>query len=64
MTISTLSSSYGNAQDVPAEDSDRHGSIEPGSEKAANAVERSGIPILEVKNLCHRYPHLDANTLV
>ncbi|AKB33981.1 ATPase component NikO of energizing module of nickel ECF transporter [Methanosarcina siciliae HI350] len=32
-------------------------------EKAANAVERSGTPILEVKNLYHRYPHLDTNTL-
>ncbi len=32
-------------------------------EKADRASERSGIPILEVKDLCHRYPHLDSNAL-
>ena len=32
-------------------------------EKADRVSERSGIPILEVKDLCHRYPHLDSNAL-
>ena len=34
-----------------------------GHEKTNLVAERSGIPILEVKNLCHRYPHLDSNAL-
>ena len=34
-----------------------------GSERANRVSERSGIPILEVKDLCHRYPHLDSNAL-
>ena len=36
---------------------------ETSPEKADRASERSGIPILEVKDLCHRYPHLDSNAL-
>lgn len=32
-------------------------------EKADRPSEKSGIPILEVKDLCHRYPHLDSNAL-
>lgn len=31
--------------------------------KADNPSERIGTPILEVKDLCHRYPHLEANAL-
>ena len=34
-----------------------------GSENANRVSERSGVPILEVKDLCHRYPHLDSNAL-
>jgi len=34
-----------------------------GIEKENRVVERSGTPILEVKDLCHRYPHLDSNAL-
>ncbi len=34
-----------------------------GSEKSGQASERNGIPVLEVRDLCHRYPHLDSNTL-
>jgi len=33
------------------------------SEKPGKASERNGIPVLEVRDLCHRYPHLDSNTL-
>lgn len=32
-------------------------------EKAGTSSERTGAPILEVKDLCHRYPHLEANAL-
>lgn len=32
-------------------------------EKADNTSERIGTPILEVRDLCHRYPHLEANAL-
>lgn len=32
-------------------------------EKADNPSERIGTPILEVRDLCHRYPHLEANAL-
>jgi len=32
-------------------------------EKADRVSERNGIPILEVKDLCYRYPHLDSNAL-
>ncbi len=31
--------------------------------KADNSNERTGIPVLEVKDLCHRYPHLESNAL-
>jgi len=31
--------------------------------KAGNASERTDTPILEVRDLCHRYPHLEANAL-
>jgi cobalt/nickel transport system ATP-binding protein len=34
-----------------------------GSEKSGQASERNGVPVLEVRDLCHRYPHLDSNTL-
>ena len=30
---------------------------------AGNAFERADTPILEVRDLCHRYPHLEANAL-
>lgn len=33
------------------------------SEKSGKASERNDIPVLEVRDLCHRYPHLDSNTL-
>lgn len=33
------------------------------SEKSGQTSERNGIPVLEVRDLCHRYPHLDSNTL-
>jgi len=33
------------------------------SEKADNASERTGTPILEVRDLCHRYSHLESNAL-
>ena len=41
----------------------RSRNTEIGHEKADRVAERSSIPILEVKNLCHRYPHLDSNAL-
>jgi cobalt/nickel transport system ATP-binding protein len=41
----------------------RSHNMEIGHEKANRVAERSSIPILEVKNLCHRYPHLDSNAL-
>jgi cobalt/nickel transport system ATP-binding protein len=41
----------------------RSRNTEIGHEKANRVAERSSIPILEVKNLCHRYPHLDSNAL-
>ncbi|WP_440947041.1 energy-coupling factor ABC transporter ATP-binding protein [Methanosarcina sp. T3] len=31
--------------------------------KASNASERTDAPLLEVRDLCHRYPHLEANAL-
>ena len=31
--------------------------------KADNTFERIGTPILEVRDLCHRYPHLESNAL-
>src|SRR5512136_257387 len=34
-----------------------------GSEKSGLTSERSGVPVLEVRDLCHRYPHLDSNAL-
>lgn len=34
-----------------------------GSEKSGQASERSIVPILETRDLCHRYPHLDSNAL-
>jgi cobalt/nickel transport system ATP-binding protein len=34
-----------------------------GYEKPGQASERSGVPVLEVRDLCHRYPHLDSNAL-
>jgi cobalt/nickel transport system ATP-binding protein len=41
----------------------RSRNTDAGHEKTNLVAERSGIPILEVKNLCHRYPHLDSNAL-
>jgi cobalt/nickel transport system ATP-binding protein len=41
----------------------RSRNTDTGHEKTNRIAERSGIPILEVKNLCHRYPHLDSNAL-
>jgi cobalt/nickel transport system ATP-binding protein len=32
-------------------------------EKAGSPGERNGTPVIEVKDLCHRYPHLEANAL-
>ncbi|AKB17240.1 MULTISPECIES: energy-coupling factor ABC transporter ATP-binding protein [unclassified Methanosarcina] len=32
-------------------------------EKAGNSSKITGTPILEVRDLCHRYPHLETNTL-
>jgi cobalt/nickel transport system ATP-binding protein len=37
--------------------------FETGSEKSGLTSERSGVPVLEVRDLCHRYPHLDSNAL-
>ncbi|WP_410507847.1 ATP-binding cassette domain-containing protein [Methanosarcina hadiensis] len=34
-----------------------------GPEKAGSPEERNGTPVIEVKDLCHRYPHLEANAL-
>jgi cobalt/nickel transport system ATP-binding protein len=34
-----------------------------GYEKSGQVSERSGVPVLEVRDLCHRYPHLDSNAL-
>lgn len=34
-----------------------------GPEKSGPISERSGVPVLEVRDLCHRYPHLDSNAL-
>lgn len=34
-----------------------------GYEKPGQASERNGVPVLEVRDLCHRYPHLDSNAL-
>ncbi len=34
-----------------------------GLERATRVSEKSGIPILEAKDLCHRYPHLNSNAL-
>ncbi|RXA19007.1 ATP-binding cassette domain-containing protein [Methanosarcina sp. MSH10X1] len=34
-----------------------------GSEKPGNSSERNIVPILEAKDLCHRYPHLESNAL-
>jgi len=34
-----------------------------GSEKSGKFPERNGVPVLEVRDLCHRYSHLDSNTL-
>lgn len=36
---------------------------EVGSKRADRASEKSGTPILEVKDLCYRYSHLDSNAL-
>ena len=36
---------------------------EASPEKADKASEISGTPILEVRDLCHRYPHLESNAL-
>lgn len=32
-------------------------------EKAGSPGERTGTPVIEVKDLCHKYPHLEANAL-
>ncbi len=34
-----------------------------GPEKSGSISERSEVPVLEVRELCHRYPHLDSNAL-
>ncbi|MDW5552314.1 ATP-binding cassette domain-containing protein [Methanosarcina sp.] len=48
----------------PKESTDKTSQISgTGSEKSGKAFERSGIPVLEVRDLCHRYPHLDSNAL-
>lgn len=41
----------------------RYLKTEASLKKADRASERSGIPILEVRDLCHRYPHLESNAL-
>jgi cobalt/nickel transport system ATP-binding protein len=52
------------AAGTPKEIADRRNLKTKGSpEKADRAYERSDTPILEVKDLCHRYPHLDSNAL-
>lgn len=52
------------AAGTPKETADSRNLKTKGSpEKADRAYERSDIPILEVKDLCHRYPHLDSNAL-
>ncbi|MCQ1534261.1 ATP-binding cassette domain-containing protein [Methanosarcina sp. KYL-1] len=64
MHISNPQANSGKAEAVPAEDTDRtYRNTGPGQESAGQAAGRSGVPVIEVKELCHRYPHLAANAL-
>ena len=64
MSISTPPYNSEKATNTPKEIAGRRNpKTEACPEKADRTYEKSGIPILEVKDLCHRYPHLDSNAL-
>ncbi|AKB76991.1 ATPase component NikO of energizing module of nickel ECF transporter [Methanosarcina horonobensis HB-1 = JCM 15518] len=64
MSKSTSPRNPGKRADLP-EQTESKNSPETGknSGKTDGSSERTGTPILEVKDLCHRYPHLEANAL-
>jgi cobalt/nickel transport system ATP-binding protein len=64
MSISNPPHNSKEAAGTPKEIADRRNLKTKGSpEKADQVSERSGVPVLEVRDLCHRYPHLDSNAL-
>ncbi|MGB9131877.1 MAG: energy-coupling factor ABC transporter ATP-binding protein [Methanosarcina sp.] len=64
MSISTPPYNSEKATNTPKEIAGRRNpKTEACPKKADRTYEKSGIPILEVKDLCHRYPHLDSNAL-
>lgn len=64
MSISNSPHDFEEATTIPKEITGmRGGKTENDPEKAGRASEKSSIPILEVRDLCHRYPHLDSNAL-
>lgn len=64
MSISTPPYNSEKATNTPKEIAGRRNpKTEACPKKADKTYEKSGIPILEVKDLCHRYPHLDSNAL-
>ncbi len=64
MSISNPPHNSDEAQNIPEEIAGRRNlKTEVSPEKADKASEISGTPILEVRDLCHRYPHLELNSL-
>ena len=64
MSISNPPHNSDEAKNIPEEIAGRRNlKTEASPEKADWASEISGIPILEVRDLCHRYPHLESNAL-
>ncbi|MDD4249300.1 MAG: ATP-binding cassette domain-containing protein, partial [Methanosarcina sp.] len=64
MSISNPPHNSDEAKNIPEEMAGRRNlKTEASPEKADKASEISGTPILEVRDLCHRYPHLESNAL-
>jgi len=64
MSISNSPHNSEEAATFPKETTGRRShkpTIETG--KSVQSPERNGVPVLEVRDLCHRYPHLDSNAL-
>lgn len=64
MSKSNLPQNPGKRADLPEQTEGKKGP-ETGEnpENAGSSRERTDTPVIEVKDLCHRYPHLEANAL-
>ena len=61
----SLETSSRNFKDPPALNEIDGKSVEPENvlKKREQSSDKKGIPILETRDLCYRYPHLDSNAL-